>query len=136
MSIIQKICNRVAVMETGEIIEAGNVIDVFGDPQHATTRNFVQTVIAHDLPPTIRKKIKPIPGSRLVKVKFIQEANVVINELIKKHDLNVHMIYASINEIKSDTIGYFIIQLVGRDTVIQEAISILQDKNVLIKELT
>src|SRR5690606_7799770 len=32
MSVIQEICNRVAVMEKGEIIEQGSVLEVFGSP--------------------------------------------------------------------------------------------------------
>ena len=45
MSVIQKICHRVAVMENGEVIEMGTVKDVFSHPQTNTAKNFVSTVI-------------------------------------------------------------------------------------------
>jgi D-methionine transport system ATP-binding protein len=38
MHVIHTLCDRVAVMEHGRIVEQGDVIDVFLQPQHATTR--------------------------------------------------------------------------------------------------
>src|SRR5699024_7900066 len=65
MSIIQKVCNRVAVMENGKIIEQGNVLDVFGSPQQVSTQKFVRTIIHDQVPDTIKNKMQHIPGSRL-----------------------------------------------------------------------
>ena len=39
MNIIKKICHRVAVMEDGQIIETGDVIDVFKEPKHSSTED-------------------------------------------------------------------------------------------------
>lgn len=41
MEVIKQICNRVAVMEDGHVIETGNVFDIFAQPKTDTTRNFV-----------------------------------------------------------------------------------------------
>ena len=48
MEVIKKICDRVAVLENGRVIEEGEVIDVFLNPQQELTRRFIRTVI--DLP--------------------------------------------------------------------------------------
>lgn len=133
MSIIQKICNRVSVMENGKVIEEGNVLDVFGNPEHASTKNFVRTIIQVELPNSIRKKIVPIPDSRLFKIDFTDQANTVINDLILKFDVRVNIIYATMNEIKDDTVGHMIIQLAGNS--INEAISFLQSMDINAKEL-
>src|SRR5699024_6352829 len=45
MGIIQKICHQVAVMEDGQVIENGDVIEVFGAPQHPSTKDFVKMII-------------------------------------------------------------------------------------------
>ena len=42
MDVIRRICDRVAVLDAGKLVEAGTVADVFLHPQHATTRRFVQ----------------------------------------------------------------------------------------------
>ena len=45
MNVIQSICNHVAVMENGRIVERGEVLEVFSEPKQEITRNFVKTVI-------------------------------------------------------------------------------------------
>ena len=45
MQVVQMICNKVAVMENGKVVESGSVLDVFGKPQALVTKRFVQTVI-------------------------------------------------------------------------------------------
>ena len=43
MNVIQTICNHVAVMENGRIVERGEVLEVFSEPTQEITRNFVKT---------------------------------------------------------------------------------------------
>ena len=38
MQVVQMICNKVAVMEKGQVVEAGSVLDVFGKPQAPVTK--------------------------------------------------------------------------------------------------
>ena len=53
MQVVQMICNKVAVMENGQVVEAGSVLDVFGKPQAPVTRRFVQTVVNDQIPESI-----------------------------------------------------------------------------------
>ena len=41
MDVIRRVCDQVAVMDGGHIVEQGTVADVFLHPQHPTTRSFV-----------------------------------------------------------------------------------------------
>lgn len=135
MSIIQKICNQVAVMERGKIIEEGEVVTVFGNPEQTSTKKFVRTVIKDEIPKSVRRNIQHIPGSRLFKLNFTNEANIVINEIIRKFNVTVNVVYATLDEIKNDTVGFMIIQLVGNDAKMAEAISYLYTKEINVKEL-
>ncbi len=45
MQVVQRICNKVAVMENGRIVEQGTVLDVFGSPKQEITRSFVRAII-------------------------------------------------------------------------------------------
>ncbi|MBP1764224.1 MAG: Sulfate-transporting ATPase, partial [Firmicutes bacterium] len=49
MQVIKEICDRVAVIEGGLIIEQGAVVEVFTRPQSATTRDFIRTIAGYDL---------------------------------------------------------------------------------------
>ena len=58
MQVVQMICNKVAVMENGKVVESGSVLDVFGKPQTPVTKRFVQTVINDQIPESIISLVK------------------------------------------------------------------------------
>ncbi len=53
MQVIQMICNKVAVMGNGQIVEQGTVLDVFSQPHAPVTQEFVRTVINDQIPKSI-----------------------------------------------------------------------------------
>ncbi|MBF3339944.1 methionine ABC transporter ATP-binding protein, partial [Leptospira borgpetersenii serovar Hardjo-bovis] len=44
MHVVRKICDRVAVMENGRVVEEGDVLQVFTHPQQPITRQFVRQI--------------------------------------------------------------------------------------------
>lgn len=46
MSVVKRLCQRMAVMEDGKIVEQGDVEDLFRNPKHPVTRQFVESLIA------------------------------------------------------------------------------------------
>jgi len=61
--VIQEICNRVAVLEAGRIIEHGRVLDVFLKPSHPITENFVRSVTGLELPESLAARLGSDPQS-------------------------------------------------------------------------
>lgn len=137
MSIIQKVCNRVAVMENGEVIEQGDVLDVFGNPKQSSTQTFVRTIIHDQMPNSVKDKLEIVPGSRLFRISFGQDVtNPMINDLIRTFDVTVNVVFANMNEIQNDTVGYMVLQLIGEEQKIQDAASYLNKHALNTKELT
>ncbi len=60
MAVIREICDRVAVLEHGRLIEQGEVWRVFGDPQHAATRALLRPLV-HDLPADLSARLVDAP---------------------------------------------------------------------------
>ena len=59
MAIAEELCDRIAVMYAGEVVETGAAEAVFADPLHPYTRGLVET--AHELDrPT--ERLREIPG--------------------------------------------------------------------------
>ena len=44
MEVVQKICNRVAVMSEGKVVEEGNVKKIFTMPKHPVTKSFIRDI--------------------------------------------------------------------------------------------
>ncbi len=137
MSVIQEICNRVAVMDAGEIIEQGSVLEVFGHPKHPTTQNFVRTVIHDSIPNSVQKTLQNESGQRLFKLEFIGQpaSDPIMNTLIRQYELNVNILFANMTEIQETTLGSMIIQLHGDPSIVNEAIEFLKDRDVVIEEV-
>jgi len=59
MAVAEELCDRIAVMYAGEVVETGAAETLFADPLHPYTRGLVET--AHELDrPT--KRLREIPG--------------------------------------------------------------------------
>ncbi|MFX6334844.1 methionine ABC transporter ATP-binding protein, partial [Acinetobacter baumannii] len=53
MEVIKQVCDRVAVLDAGCVVEQGQVIDVFLRPEHAVTRAMIGDVISQELPASV-----------------------------------------------------------------------------------
>nr|WP_290125770.1 methionine ABC transporter ATP-binding protein [Staphylococcus epidermidis] len=111
MSVIQKICHRVAVMENGEvIIEMGTVKDVFSHPQTNTAKNFVSTVINTEPSKELRASFNSRKDSNFTDYKLFLDSEQIqlpiLNELINEHHLNVNVLFSSMSEIQDETVCY------------------------------
>ncbi|MFT8320667.1 MAG: methionine ABC transporter ATP-binding protein [Bacillus sp. (in: firmicutes)] len=137
MAVIQEICNKVAVMEQGKIIEQGSVLEVFGKPQHPTTKNFVKTVINTNIPSTIQKKANELSGSRY-KLEFVGESasEPIIYELIHQYKIKLNILFANMTEIQGTALGNMIVQFNGDASAITEALAYLKSQGVFIEEVT
>ncbi|UNL95132.1 methionine ABC transporter ATP-binding protein [Paenibacillus polymyxa] len=137
MSVIQRICNKVAIMEKGEIIEQGNVLEVFGQPKHPTTQSFVRTVIHDQVPDSVLQTFEQQESQRIYKLEFIGQAasDPVVHELIRKHDIHVNILFANMTEIQETTIGYMTLQLRGEQHAVQQAVDFIKSKGVHIQEV-
>ncbi|MEO5862817.1 MAG: ABC transporter ATP-binding protein [Burkholderiales bacterium] len=51
LSVVRVLCDRVVVMRHGEIVEIGACEQVFGDPQHAYTKELLQAIPLPDVDP-------------------------------------------------------------------------------------
>ncbi len=59
MQVIRDVCDTVAVIERGRVVETGPVWRVFGEPQHDATRALLRTLV-HDLPADLAERVKPL----------------------------------------------------------------------------
>lgn len=138
MNVIREICNKVAVMENGEIIEMGNLLQVFGNPKKKTTKNFVRTVLHDEVPQVILNDINSEDEkSRVVKLKFVGEnsKNAVLAEACNKFDVQPNILFANVTELQGNILGHLIVELKGEKGNIDNAQKYLVDKNVTVEEV-
>ncbi|WP_019413934.1 methionine ABC transporter ATP-binding protein [Paenisporosarcina sp. TG20] len=137
MHVIRTICDRMAVMENGEVIEEGNVYDIFSDPQSKTTKNFISSVLNDKLSPRLLKKLHENPTVRLYRVIFTGEASSkpILSQVTRKHQIDFNIIYGSINELQEQLFGSLVVEFYGGksevDKVVEELSKIVEVREVV-----
>ena len=124
MQVVQMICNKVAVMENGQVVEAGSVLDVFGKPQAPVTRRFVQTVVNDQIPESIISLVKEQKEHfRVERLKFIGSSvkRPVISDICHVDGIVVNILGATVQELQENVMCVFILQLIGAEEKILEA---------------
>lgn len=138
MEVIKGICNRVAVMEEGRIIETGNVFDVFAHPLTETTYNFSNAVVHDEVPESIYKLLKENHQlSRIFKVTFrgLSSGQPIISKTAKYFTVDINILFGNITELQGIPFGQLIIQLIGEDGEIEKAIRFIEAQNVRVEEV-
>ena len=124
MQVIQLICNKVAVMERGRIVEEGSVLSVFGTPKEEVTRRFVRTVINDQIPEKFISVVRnETRNQRVELLKFIGDSvkEPLIANLCRMEGLEVNILGATIQEMQGSVMSVFILQLIGEDALIARA---------------
>ena len=136
MQVVQMICNKVAVMESGKIVESGSVLEVFGSPKMPVTKRFVQTVIRDQIPDSIVSLVKEQKENfRVERLKFIGSSvkRPVISDICKTDGVVVNILGAAVQELEDSVMCVFILQLIGDDESIRKAEEQI-DKNGVLRE--
>ena len=136
MQVVQMICNKVAVMENGQVVEAGSVLDVFGKPQAPVTRRVVQTVVNDQIPESILSLVKEQKEHfRVERLKFIGSSvkRPVISDICHVDGIVVNILGATVQELQENVMCVFILQLIGTEEKILEAEKQI-DENGVIRE--
>lgn len=133
MNVIQSICNHVAVMENGKIVEKGDVLDIFSRPSKGITKNFVKTVINDNVPERLVAGI--LDDSRnykILRLKFLgsDSTESVLAMINKRYDVETNILFANISEIQERILGIIIVQIVGSAEEIRRAEEYLDVQHV------
>lgn len=134
MQVIQMACNKVAVMEAGQVVEQGSVLEVFGRPHAEVTRRFVRTVINDQIPESILDLVHGESRHyQIERLKFIGSSvkKPVISEICKTQDLEVNVLGATVQELQDSVMCVFILQLFGPEEKIVQAEQAIDAAGVL-----
>ncbi|NRT72247.1 methionine ABC transporter ATP-binding protein [Clostridium beijerinckii] len=138
MAVIREVCNKVAVMENGEIIEQGNLLEVFGNPKEQTTKNFVRTVVHDEVPQVILDEINgEDEKSKVLKLKFIGENSkkAILAEACSEFNVQPNILFANVTELQGNILGNLIVELKGEKEDIENAHKYMKDRKVGVEEV-
>ena len=136
MAVVKEICNRVAVMDHGKVVEEGTVFSVFATPKEPITRDFIKTtsnlqkieeLIADDSPVVALK-----PGERIVRLSYVERnpSEPLISLITQKFGITLNIIFADVEIVQNAPIGGTVAIFSGDSGQIDAALTYLKEKNV------
>jgi D-methionine transport system ATP-binding protein len=130
MDVIKALCTRVAVMENGEIIEEGKVIDVLTAPETETARRFFTKDYKGEgwYKAVQENKI----GHHIFQALFIGESarRSFIHDVIRKFDIELSILSGSIESVSGTTVGSLILEITGDEPVLAETMAFFRENGV------
>ena len=120
MHVIQKICHHVAIMESGRIVEQGDVLTVFSNPQHPVTERFVKQVASEDDSiETVEHLIKKFPKGKIVLLKYLKEKaeQPFITNVIRNYQVDINIIQGKVVQTQEGVYGSLYVQLTGLEII-------------------
>lgn len=129
MEVVKDICDRVAIMENGEVIEENTVENVFTHPKTKTAMAFIDSLQANIEEEIINPKDF---NGLVIRITFLGSSakEPIVSNMIKNFDININILSGNINKLQESNVGHLFLELTGEDNEIKRAISSLQDENV------
>jgi D-methionine transport system ATP-binding protein len=136
MDVIESVCDYVAVMEQGKVIETGSTLEIFSQPQHPTTKSFIQTVLQQQLPVNILNSLENKNHNSIYSLQFLGTSaqETVVQAAIKQFDISLNILFANMTEINGSVIGQMFVQLLGDPVIIEQAVAFFQQNGVKVEQ--
>jgi D-methionine transport system ATP-binding protein len=133
MHVIRKICHKVAVMENGSVVEQGDVLSVFKNPEQPITKRFVgQLTEPEETQETADHLIDKFPNGVVVQLAFVGEGTEqpIITNVIRNFNVVVNILQGKIAHLQTGAYGSLFIHIDGQDEEIEKAISYIRGESV------
>ena len=116
---IKQICDRVVVMDQGQIVEDNDILEIFMHPKHAVTKSLVKQML----------HIGQATGDvyELIYQKNAEDRSV-LSEAIKTFHVDINILHAHVLDIVDQHIGYLYVKIIGQD--IDQTIAFIESKGI------
>ncbi|MPM23685.1 Methionine import ATP-binding protein MetN [bioreactor metagenome] len=139
MSVIKDICNRVAVMENGNIVELDKVVSIFSNPQAQITKDFISTTsnlsrideLLKDNSSIVRLK----QNQKICRLDF-QGSNTkeaIISNISRNYNVDASIIFGNIEVISETVLGSLIVILSGSEKDQEDVIRHIEGMDIKVE---
>ena len=136
MEVAKEICDRIAIMEKGKVIEEANTIEFFANPKTDLAKQFIKRHTQEHLPETIRSRLAS-EGYPLWRLSFLGEAaeEPLIAHLMQNVSLKVNILQANIEPLRDQIMGTMIVEAEGDDQQIKAGYDFMISKGVFLETI-
>ena len=136
MQVVKEICDRVAVMENGRVVEEGDVFTVFSNPRQPVTRNFISMTSnlsrVYELLEQDAAITRLKPGQLILRMNYIERSacEALVSQLSRQFQVDLNIIFGNIEMIGDNPIGGLVVIVSGAPESIEKTLEYLKDIHV------
>ncbi|MDX2391317.1 ATP-binding cassette domain-containing protein [Streptomyces sp. DK15] len=121
MEVVRSLCDRVAVMEDGRVVESGEVYDLFARPRHRTTAAFVRSALHGEPDGPLLDRLRARHPGRLVTVPVVDGAPLLdgLSPLLRAHGVDFSIVHGGVGEVRGRPLGSVTIALRGEEPAVE-----------------
>ncbi|QIW16102.1 D-methionine ABC transporter, ATP-binding protein [Pasteurellaceae bacterium RH1A] len=140
MDVVKRICDRVAVIERGQLVESGSVSEIFSNPKTELAQRFIQSTFHFELPAEYTNQLlqAPTPTSKpIIKFEFTGRSvdAPLLSHASKKFGIDFSILMSQIDYAGGVKFGFVIAEMEGDADAIAETKFYLIDNNVKVEVL-
>lgn len=131
MEVVREICNKVAIMSEGEIVEKGEIHKIFSNPKNSVTKELISSVQDEVEFEYFKNK-----GRYIINVKFLGDIaqQPIISKMIKEYGIDVSILGGAIEKLSTMKMGHLFLELSGSMIAQEKAIElIIREGNVMVE---
>lgn len=127
MNVVKEICDRMAIMQDGKVIEEGQVYDIFSNPVQPLTKEFISSVVSYDIPENVMSNLM----GTMIKITFKGDVAMegVISDTMQQFKVRGNFLHGSIEYIQERALGIFLMELQGDSQEVERAIAYIAKQN-------
>ena len=146
MEVVREVCDRVAVLSQGEVVEMGSTREVFAQPRQVT-RAMVSAATASDLTDATlaaaKQRIETLaaaqPGQavRLLRLSLTgnDASGAFLSDLSRQFSLDVGLVQARVEDIQGVAVGTMFVLVQRRARRGQDAVAALAARDITVEEI-
>ncbi len=128
MDVVRAIADRVAVLDSGRVVEVGAVRDILGAPQAETTQRFVAATVGNRPDSQRLQQLRHTYDDTLVTVAVSDERafGSILSAAARDHGVDFEIVYGGITDLKHESLGSFTLALRGPDEGVRATVEALR----------
>ena len=135
VDVIKSICDRVALLDQGSIVEVADIVSFFTDPKTHLAKKFVSLSLKHELPSLLQKRLsaqKKADSHAVLRIIFQGQAagEPLIAHVMREMGIHLNILQANIECLKDTILGIMVVEVMGDQTPLPQGIQYLINKGL------
>lgn len=132
MQVIKEICNRVAVMDNGYVVEKEEITNIFSNPKENITKDFIATVLNEEKEAEIAREED---FENVYKLSYVggKTREAIISKVSRDFQVDISILYGNIEKIQDTILGNLLVKIEGESSNTLRALEFIRKEGIKVE---